>query len=108
MAMKEGKAASDITASATAKSLTVYSILFAVSAVHMLNDSMQVVVSALFPIFESSLNLSYAQIGWIAFTLNMTSSVMQPVVGTWSDRRPMPWLLIIRPGIFYSEIESAK
>lgn len=80
---------------ATVKSLTVYSILFAVSAVHMLNDSMQVVVSALFPIFQSSLQLSYAQIGWIAFTLNMTSSVMQPIVGSWSDRRPMPWLLII-------------
>lgn len=79
----------------TMKSLTVYSILFMVSAVHMLNDSMQVVVSALFPIFQTSLNLSYAQIGWIAFTLNMTSSVMQPVVGLWSDRKPMPWLLII-------------
>lgn len=60
----------------------------------MLNDSMQVVVSALFPIFEQSLSLTYAQIGWIAFTLNMTSSVMQPVVGLWSDRRPTPWLLL--------------
>lgn len=74
--------------------LTVYSILFAVSAVHMLNDSMQVVVSALFPIFKESLQLTYAQIGWISFTLNMTSSVMQPVVGLWSDKRPTPWLLI--------------
>src|SRR5690606_29360434 len=76
------------------QSATMYSILFAVSAVHMLNDSMQVVVSALFPIFEQSLSLTYAQIGWIAFTLNMTSSVMQPVVGLWSDRRPTPWLLL--------------
>jgi len=89
------KASPSSSAQATIKSLTVYSILFMVSAVHMLNDSMQVVVSALFPIFQTSLNLSYAQIGWIAFTLNMTSSVMQPVVGLWSDRRPMPWLLII-------------
>lgn len=78
----------------TMQSLTVYSILFAVSAVHMLNDSMQVVVSALFPIFRESLQLTYAQIGWIAFTLNMTSSVMQPVVGLMSDKRPTPWLLI--------------
>ncbi|GIP15805.1 MFS transporter [Paenibacillus montaniterrae] len=95
MLMKEGHAAVKTTANSTIKSLTVYSILFAVSAVHMLNDSMQVVVSALFPIFQSSLGLSYAQIGWIAFTLNMTSSVMQPVVGSWSDRKPMPWLLIV-------------
>jgi len=80
--------------SSAVKSLTVYSILFAVSAVHMLNDSMQVVVSALFPVFKDALNLSYGQIGWIAFTLNMTSSVMQPIVGSWSDRRPMPWLLL--------------
>lgn len=82
----------------TMQSLTVYSILFAVSAVHMLNDSMQVVVSALFPIFKDSLQLTYAQIGWIAFTLNMTSSVMQPVVGLWSDKRPTPWLLLAGMG----------
>ncbi|MGO4537461.1 MFS transporter [Paenibacillus sp. 2TAB19] len=75
------------------RSATVYSILFAISSVHMLNDSMQAVVSALFPIFEDSLNLNYGQIGWIAFTLNMTSSVMQPVVGLVSDKKPMPWML---------------
>jgi len=82
------------TTNVAVQSATMYSILFATSAVHMLNDSMQVVVSALFPIFEQSLSLTYAQIGWIAFTLNMTSSVMQPVVGLWSDKRPTPWLLI--------------
>ncbi|WP_168123241.1 MFS transporter [Paenibacillus sp. HB172176] len=68
-------------------------MLVAISSVHLLNDSMQSVVAALFPIFEESLKLSYAQVGWIAFTLNMTSSVMQPVVGLWSDKRPTPWML---------------
>ncbi|WP_274653609.1 MFS transporter [Paenibacillus humicola] len=72
---------------------TVYSILFAVSAVHMLNDSMQSVVSALFPVLEESLHLNFTQVGWIAFTLNMTSSVMQPAVGIVSDKRPSPWML---------------
>lgn len=72
---------------------TVYAMLFAISSVHLLNDAMQTVVTALFPIFEESLKLSYAQIGWIAFTLNMTSSVMQPLVGLWSDKRPTPWML---------------
>ena len=72
---------------------TVYSILFAVSAVHMLNDSMQSVVSALFPVLEESLHLNFTQVGWIAFTLNMTSSVMQPAVGLISDKRPSPWML---------------
>lgn len=80
--------------SSAIKTATVYTMLFAISSVHLLNDSMQSVVAALFPIFEASLNLSYAQVGWIAFTLNMTSSVMQPFVGLISDKRPMPWLLI--------------
>ncbi|MFC4808683.1 MFS transporter [Paenibacillus sp. GCM10023250] len=72
---------------------TVYAVLFAISAVHLLNDTMQAVVSALFPVFQDSLHLTYGQMGWIAFTLNMTSSVMQPVVGYFSDKRPMPWML---------------
>lgn len=68
-------------------------MLIAISSVHLLNDAMQTVVTALFPIFEDSLKLTYGQIGWIAFTLNMTSSVMQPVVGTLSDKWPKPWML---------------
>ncbi|WP_336785098.1 MFS transporter [Paenibacillus sp. MMO-177] len=72
---------------------TVYSILFAISSVHLLNDAMQSVVSALFPIFEESLGLKFGQIGWIAFTLNMTSSVLQPAVGLISDKKPAPWML---------------
>lgn len=80
-------------ANETIRSATVYAILFAISSVHLLNDAMQTVVIALFPIFEESLKLSYGQIGWIAFTLNMTSSVMQPVVGTLSDKWPKPWML---------------
>ncbi|SDX80944.1 MFS transporter [Paenibacillus sp. CF384] len=78
---------------------TLYIILFAISAVHLLNDTMQAVVSALFPVFAKSLHLSYGQMGWIAFTLNMTSSVMQPVVGYFSDKRPMPWMLPIGMGL---------
>lgn len=86
-------------ATATAvKTGTIYSILFAISSVHLLNDSMQSVVSALFPIFEDSLGLKFGQIGWIAFTLNMTSSVLQPVVGILSDKRPAPWMLPVGMG----------
>ncbi|MDQ0341945.1 hypothetical protein ACFFF5_02410 [Lederbergia wuyishanensis] len=60
---------------------TVYGVLFAISGGHLFNDAIQSVVPAMNPIFEKTLNLSYAQIGWIAFVLNMTSSVMQPVFG---------------------------
>lgn len=79
--------------SAVVKTGTVYAILFMISSVHMLNDTMQAVVTALFPVFKESLHLSYGQMGWIAFTLNMTSSVMQPLVGLLSDKRPAPWML---------------
>ncbi len=72
---------------------TVYPILFMISFVHLLNDSMQAVIPAIFPILERSMGLSFTQLGWIAFTLNMTSSVMQPVVGWYTDRSTSPYLL---------------
>lgn len=89
----------------TLRAATVYSILFAISSVHLLNDSMQSVVAALLPVFHDSLNLTYAQVGWIAFTLNMTSSVIQPVIGMFSDKRPTPWILPI--GMFSSMLGMA-
>ncbi|MFD1705312.1 MFS transporter [Siminovitchia sediminis] len=81
---------------------TVYGILFAMSGSHLLNDSIQSVVPAMNPIFEQSLNLSFAQIGWIAFVLNMTASVMQPVFGYIADKRATPFLL--PAGMFMSMI----
>ncbi|BBH21977.1 MFS transporter [Paenibacillus baekrokdamisoli] len=78
---------------------TIYAILFAISGVHLMNDTMQAVVSALFPVLEKSLNLSYGQMGWIVFTLSMTSSLMQPVVGYFSDKRPAPWMLPMGMGL---------
>ncbi|XID96263.1 MFS transporter [Paenibacillaceae bacterium WGS1546] len=74
-------------------------VLLAISVVHMLNDSMQAVVPALYAILEQSLNLSMVQIGLIGFMLNMTSSVMQPVVGAYSDKRTLPNMLPIGMGL---------
>lgn len=79
---------------------TTYGVLFAISGSHLLNDSIQSVVPAMNPIFEESLNLSFAQIGWIAFVLNMTASVMQPAFGYLADKKPTPFLLPI--GMFMS------
>ncbi|WP_150270327.1 MFS transporter [Paenibacillus tepidiphilus] len=72
---------------------TVYRILLAISFVHLFNDSIQALIPAMFPILKDNLVLSYAQIGWISFALNMTSSVIQPVIGYAADRRPRPILL---------------
>lgn len=68
-------------------------MLVGVSVAHLLNDAMQTVVPAVFPIFQKSMQLSFAQIGWIAFTLNITASVLQPLIGIYTDRKPMPILL---------------
>ncbi|MGR5908138.1 MFS transporter [Bacillus paranthracis] len=50
--------------------------------------------------FGKTMNLSYMQVGWIAFALNMTSSIMQPVFGMYSDKKPSPFLLPL--GMFSS------
>src|SRR5690625_7583743 len=68
---------------------TLYSILIIMGLTHLLNDSIQAVIPAMFPILEESLGLTFTQLGYVAFTLNMVASVMQPAVGMISDRRPM-------------------
>jgi MFS transporter, FSR family, fosmidomycin resistance protein len=72
---------------------TMYNILFIMSLCHLLNDSLQSVVPAMFPILEESMGLSFTQLGFIAFSLNMVASVFQPVVGWYTDKRPKPYAL---------------
>ncbi|QHT63650.1 MFS transporter [Paenibacillus lycopersici] len=74
-------------------SATVFPILFAISIVHLLNDTMQSTVSALFPVLRDSMHLSYKQIGFIAFAMNVTAAVIQPLVGMYADRRARPYIL---------------
>ncbi|PAD68864.1 MFS transporter [Bacillus sp. 7586-K] len=74
---------------------TVYNILFIIGLCHLLNDSIQSVIPAMFPILEDSMGLTFTQLGFIGFALNMVSSVMQPVVGLYTDKRPMPYALPI-------------
>jgi len=85
----------DAQGTATQAVKTAVPVLLAISLVHFLNDTMQAVVPALFPILTETLSLTYVQIGWLSFTLYMTSSVMQPFVGLYSDRRPSPFMLPI-------------
>lgn len=72
---------------------TVFRILLAISLVHLFNDSIQSIIPAILPILKDSMNLTYMQSGLIVFALNMTASVMQPVIGLYSDRRPSPYML---------------
>jgi FSR family fosmidomycin resistance protein-like MFS transporter len=72
---------------------TVFPMLLAISFVHLLNDSIQSIIPAIFPIIKVSLQLSYTQLGLIALALNLTASILQPAIGFISDRRPKPYLL---------------
>ncbi|PLT34399.1 MFS transporter [Bacillus sp. V5-8f] len=74
---------------------TAYHVLFIIGICHLLNDSLQAVVPAMFPILGKSMSLSYTQLGMIAFALNIVSSLMQPVVGWYTDKKPLPYALPI-------------
>lgn len=77
------------------ESTTVYPILYIIGLVHLLNDALQSVVPALFPVLQSSMGLTFTQLGLIAFALNATSSLIQPVVGIYTDKKPSPYALPI-------------
>jgi FSR family fosmidomycin resistance protein-like MFS transporter len=72
---------------------TALRILFAISAGHLLNDTVQSLLPALYPILKDSLNLSFAQIGLITLAFQLTASLLQPVVGLITDRHPQPYSL---------------
>jgi MFS transporter, FSR family, fosmidomycin resistance protein len=72
---------------------TVMSILLAISFSHLLNDTIQSLISAIYPVVKESFHLSFAQIGLITLSFQLTASLLQPVVGFYTDRRPMPYSL---------------
>ena len=71
----------------------VYPIMFAIAGCHLLNDTLQAVIPAIFPVLAEEKGLTFTQLGLIAFALNMVASVLQPVVGYMSDKKPMPYAL---------------
>jgi FSR family fosmidomycin resistance protein-like MFS transporter len=79
--------------SAAATRETALGILAAISVCHGLNDLMQSVLPATYPILKDAYHLSFGQIGLITFANQVTASLLQPVVGTLTDRRPTPYSL---------------
>jgi len=77
---------------------TVLGVHGAVSFCHFLNDLIQSLLPAIYPLLKANYALDYSQIGLIALTFNLTASLLQPVVGTFTDRRPMPYSLAIGMG----------
>jgi len=72
---------------------TAIGILAAVSIGHMLNDIMQSLLSALYPMLKSDFGLTFGQIGFLTLTFQVTASLLQPFVGIYTDRRPLPYSL---------------
>ena len=73
---------------------TVYPVLFAIALSHLLNDTVQALIPAIYPLVKASYQLSYAQIGLITLTFQTTASILQPLVGHWTDKRPRPFALV--------------
>ncbi|MDP5275536.1 MFS transporter [Chengkuizengella axinellae] len=81
---------------------TTFIIVYLMGFTHFLNDLIQAIVPALYPIMQESLHLSYAQIGLMGFTLSITAAIIQPFMGWWGDTRFTPYSLPL--GMFFTLI----
>ena len=70
---------------------TVYPILFSIAFAHLLNDLLQAVIPAAYPILKDSYQLTFTQIGLITFAYQMAASILQPIVGLYTDKKPKPY-----------------
>jgi len=77
---------------------TVFPVLFAIAFSHLLNDTVQSLIPAIYPLVKESFQLNYAQIGLITLTFQLTASILQPLVGHWTDKRPQPFALVAGMG----------
>src|SRR5260370_1127656 len=69
---------------------TAFAVLAGISVSHLLNDTVQSLVPAIYPLLKAAFALSFAQVGLMTLTQQLTASVLQPVVGVDTDRRPTP------------------
>jgi len=74
---------------------TVLPILVAISISHLINDSLQSLIPASYPIIKESFQLNFAQIGLVTFVNQITASLLQPLVGAFTDRHHLPFSLAI-------------
>jgi MFS transporter, FSR family, fosmidomycin resistance protein len=85
-------------AAASAGQQTAVAVLAAISICHLLNDVIQSLIVALYPMIKEMLSLDFRQIGLITFTFTFTASLLQPVVGYVTDRHPTPYSLVAGMG----------
>src|SRR5580658_750586 len=97
--------ATEVSGEATAQAVqrriaegTAFSIILALSFSHMLNDMMQSLIPALYPMIKGSYGLSFVQIGLMTTAMQVTSSMLQPLVGLAADHKPQPYSLSVGMG----------
>src|SRR6202007_118982 len=78
---------------------TAFKVLLAISFCHLLNDAVQSLLPAIYPLLRNTFHLDFGQVGLIAFTSTFTASLLQPLVGLYSDRHHKPYLLALGMGV---------
>ena len=76
-----------------ARAKTSFGVLGALSTSHMINDMMQSLILAMYPILKGDFHLSFGQVGLITLTYQLTASLLQPLIGLYTDKRPLPYSL---------------
>jgi FSR family fosmidomycin resistance protein-like MFS transporter len=84
-----------ITRTVSPREGTAVAVLAGISLSHLLNDTVQALVPAIYPMLKAAFSLSFAQVGLMTLAQQLTASVLQPLVGLYTDRRPMPYSLVV-------------
>jgi len=90
-----GQPAGSSASPAPGRSRPAFAILAAISFSHLVNDTLQSILPAIYPLLKSAFALSFAQVGLMTLALMLTASLLQPLVGLYTDRRPMPYSLVV-------------
>lgn len=100
--MKTPTASATETPVKTVATNTVFTVLFAISFSHLLNDTIQALLPSIYPLFKDSYGLTFTQLGLITFTFQITASLLQPLVGYYTDKRPLPYSLAFGMGLTFA------
>src|SRR5689334_72709 len=77
---------------------TTFAVILSLSFCHLLNDMMQSLVPAIYPVLKDNYALSFGQVGFITLAFQFTASMLQPVVGLYTDKKPQPYSLVVGMG----------
>ncbi len=77
---------------------TAFKVLGAISVAHMMNDMIQSILLAIYPMLKNDFSLSFAQIGLITLVYQITASLLQPMIGLYTDKHPQPYSLTVGMG----------